>query len=164
MSLELVVVIGLIALAAFVDVFFLTGIWFSGTFVLIIVGTAYARGDVTFWTIIPVTFVVTLLTNYGNFLLGKHGSHIPIINRQLDKPHAEAFRQKIESLSPKSLFGTMFVARFVGVIRPFYALVLGASNVNTARFLYNETILALAWTLAWSLFVYAVTNVIIALV
>ncbi len=162
MEFALFATIGLIALAAAVDVFFLTGMWFSGTFLLVVIGTIYTRGDATFWLIVPVIFIFTVLTNYGNFLLGRHGSHLPLIAKQLQKPRAQAVRDKLQSLTPRSLFVTMFIGRFVGVIRPLYGLVLGASHVSPLRFFINEVILSAAWTIGWSTFVYLVTNGILA--
>ena len=156
------VTVGLLIGAAMVDVFFLTGVWFSGTFLLVIAGTLYTRGDADFWLMVPAVFIGSLVANCGNFYLGRHGSHLPLIKKQLQKDRAQRVRDKLKGLTPRSLFITMFVCRFIGVIRPFYGIVLGAASVSPTRFIQNELVLAAVWTLVWSAFIYAVTNGILA--
>lgn len=136
-----------IFLSAFVDAFFLSGLLFYGIVLMGAAATMHATGKITTAELILAAYLGSLLGSVINFYVGHFFGHLRLVKRVTDGNKIAVVKQR---LAHDGLFITMLFGKFIGVLRPLYALTLGVLHTDQRRFLCYELILALLWTLFWT--------------
>ena len=140
---------GALLIAAFIDVFFVTGIFFSGLFLLAMVGTLYTTGEIGLWETIPFLWVGSWLGNLSNFFAGKQLTHLSVVRRTLANPRVAKLQERASGIHFVSFVGLVLISRALGMVRPFYGLAFGAADIKTIRFVTAETIAVSIWVFSW---------------
>ncbi len=136
----------LIFVAAFLDVFCLTGLFLYGGAMLGSVAALLIAGAIS---PIEVTVAATLGTLFGsttNFFIGYFGAQVPFVEKLLQKKGAK----KIKDFTVRRhLFITIVVGRFITLARPLYGLVLGTLHTKPRRFFMYEIPVVFFWVVIW---------------
>lgn len=136
----------IIFVAATLDILFLTGLILYGAAMIGSIGAMYSTGMISVEMIILSSYCGTVFGNCLNYGAGHIFREAPFISNKLNDPKV----QKVKSiLDKRSLPLFMVISRFIALIRPLYALVLGSLDISFKRFLFFELIIALFWVLFW---------------
>lgn len=136
-----------ITLAAFLDVLFVTGIFFNGTLLFGVAVGMFALGDVTGYQIFVLALIGTYFASVTNFTFGRLFGSTAIAVRVTQSTGGK----KIESiLSARSLILAMLICRFFTFSRPLYGLVVGMYPISLVRFLILELVVACVWVGFWT--------------
>ena len=136
----------LVFVAAFVDVFFLTGLFLYGGAMVIGVIALIVSGLITPAEVVVAASLGTLFGSTLNFCAGYFGSQHPTIQKFLKKPGANKVRN---FLVKRNLPVTILIARFITLARPLYGVVLGALRVSPRRFFMYEIPIVIFWVILW---------------
>jgi len=141
-----------LSVAAAMDSFFLTGWFFLGTAVMAVALPIYGLGEVPIGSIFLFCAVGSFVGSATSFLFGKHLSHLAIAEKFLERPSFKEAASRIEKSS--STLTIVFLGKFIGVIRPFYAIALGVSGAKTFVYMLAELLASIIWSLVWSTVLY----------
>ena len=132
--------------AAFLDAFFATGLIFYGMMFFATAGALHATGKITTIELTIVTYLGSVIANYLNFYIGYFFGKAPFIRDFIAGERAQRARDCLEK---RGLFIYMTIGRFVGFLRPVYAILIGTLHVDRRKFMLYELIIAIPWTLFW---------------
>ena len=132
--------------ASVLDIFFVTGFILYGAAMMGSVAMMYTTGMITIEGIIIASYLGTLLGNTVNFAVGRLFGKTAFIIKRLEQPRI----QKAQGfLRTNGLFLYILVCRFIAIVRPLYAVVLGSMQIKFYRFILYELIVALLWVIFW---------------
>lgn len=135
-----------IFLASVLDIFFATGLLLYGFTTLGAVAVLYSTGTISLEGIIISAYIGTLLGNTANYFIGKLFSETNLIKRRLENQKLLKTKKFLEN---RGIFVYITVCRFITVLRPLYALLLGTLRIKFGRFILYESIIALVWIIFW---------------
>jgi membrane-associated protein len=134
----------------FFIIFFETGFiifpFLPGDSLLFVCGAAAASGIMDLWLVIIAIVLGAVLGDTVNYWIGNFlGLHVflerfPTLVRQEHIDRTYVFYDKYGGL-------TIFVARFVPVVRTFAPFLAGIGSMNYKRFLFYNVLGAISWTL-----------------
>jgi len=136
----------LIFVAAFFDVFCLTGLFLYGGAMLGSVAALLIAGLISPIEVTIAATLGTLLGSTTNFFIGYFGAQIPFVEKLLKNKGAVKIK---EFTVKRHLFITMVVGRFITLARPLYGLVLGTLQTKPSRFFMYEIPIVFFWVVLW---------------
>ena len=136
----------------FLIIFFETGVvvtpFLPGDSLLFAAGTPASFGTLNFWIMVGLISCAAIIGDSVNYLIGR-----TIGKRFVFKPGAfilkEEYYNKTISFYEKHGGKTIFLARFIPIIRTFAPFVAGAARMNYQRFAYYNVVGGIIWTLAF---------------
>ena len=135
-----------IAIAAFLDIFFATGLILYGFAMLSTVGMLHMTGMITTTELVISATIGTVTGNVCNYWIGRLFGTSSFIKKRLQSPTM----QKLQiSLRSRGLLPFMIISRSITFTRPLYALFLGSLNISFRRFIVREIPLAFLWVSFW---------------
>ncbi|MEK7639493.1 MAG: VTT domain-containing protein [Patescibacteria group bacterium] len=135
-----------IFVAAFFDVFAFTGLFLYGGTLLVAIAGLHASGVITAPEIALAAIAGTLLGSGTNFFIGRRSSHLPFVQKLLQK----RIIKRLDDLANKQhLLVFIIVGRFITLARPLYSLFLGTLEVSPRRFFLYEIPVVIVWVLLW---------------
>lgn len=128
-----------IALILFAETGLLIGFFLPGDTLLLAAGILAAAGTFSLWTLLPVIVISTILGNVVGYQIGKHAGP-----RLFKKEDGFLFRKeyidKAEKFYEAHGSKTIFLARFIPIIRTFAPIVAGIAKMDQRVFtFYNIT-------------------------
>ena len=137
----------MIFVAAVSDIFFITGLFLYGAAMMSSIAMMYSMGMISLEALLLASYSGTLVGNTLNYWSGRIFDKAPVVEQKLQHPKIQKGR---EFLRTKGLFFYILICRFFMFTRPLYALVLGSLRINYRRFIFYESIVALAWVALWT--------------
>ncbi len=136
---------------AFSESLALIGAFIPGTILIVVFGFLAAHGDLNVWTLIIVSAVGAILGDSTSYFLGTKGTRLfNRENRILNISHLEKGRQFFARYGDRSIF----IGRFVGVLRPIVPFVAGASRMKMRIFLFWNVVSGVSWSIVYVLLGY----------
>jgi membrane protein DedA with SNARE-associated domain len=144
----------LVAFMAMAETAAFVGFVAPGEFTIIFGGVLAGEGTLSIQLLIGITWVSCVAGDAIGFLLGrrlgrsfalKHGPKLRIT--------AERF-EKVEEFFHRHGGKTVFIGRFVGLIRPLMPFLAGASGMSYRRFVPYDVLGAGLWSATWCLLGY----------
>jgi membrane-associated protein len=135
-----------ILLAAFLDIFFISGYILYGGATLAVVGMMYMTGMITIPEIIATALTGTLLGNQVNYWIGRSFHNVSFITKKLSTPHAQKAEHFLRS---HGLLLYMLLGNFITFFRPIHGLILGTFNISWWRFFSYDLIISFVWVIFW---------------
>lgn len=114
--------------------------------------TLYASGFVTIIQVAAFCWLGSFLGSSASFFAGRYLGHTRFVSGFLNRRKVKRVSHRLQRSD--TLTVVVFTGKFVGVLRPFYALLLGANRSNVARYLTLEAIASASWSLVWSTVLY----------
>ncbi|HEC93810.1 MAG TPA: phosphatase PAP2 family protein [Candidatus Kaiserbacteria bacterium] len=131
---------------AFSESLALVGAFIPGTILIVIFGFLSAHGNLDVWILIIVSAFGAILGDSTSYFLGTKGTHLfKKENRILNISHLEKGTQFFARYGDKSIF----VGRFIGVLRPIVPFIAGASRMKMRTFLFWNVISGISWSVAY---------------
>lgn len=137
-----------ILIAAFLDVFFITGYLLYGFAMAGSVAMMYSSGMISAEVLITSAFIGTYTGNLTNFAIGHFFSECAFIRKHLKLKQIDKTRQLLKE---QRLFVFMAICRSITFIRPAYSLLLGTLGIKKRKFIFYEAIIAFCWVTFWVL-------------
>ncbi len=133
-------------LIAFSESLALVGAFIPGTILIVIFGFLSAQGSLDVWILITVSAVGAILGDSTSYFLGTKGTHLfKKENRILKISHLEKGKRFFARYGDKSIF----VGRFIGVLRPIVPFIAGASRMKMTTFLFWNVVSGISWSVAY---------------
>ncbi len=131
---------------AFSESLALIGAFIPGTILIVVFGFLSAHGDLNVWILIAVSAIGAILGDSTSYFLGTKGTHLfKKENNILNISHLEKGKRFFARYGEKSIF----VGRFVGVLRPIVPFVAGASRMNMKSFIFWNVLSGVAWSVSY---------------
>lgn len=135
-----------IFVAAFLDIFFISGYILYGGATLGAVGMMHMTGMITVPEIIIAALMGTLSGNQVNYWIGRFCNTRNFVRKRLETARA----QKAERfLRTRGLLPYMVLGNFVTFFRPIHGLILGAFNIRWTRFSLYDVVISFFWVTFW---------------
>ncbi|MCD5381194.1 MAG: VTT domain-containing protein [Candidatus Pacebacteria bacterium] len=136
----------IIFMAAALDIFFVTGLILYGAAMISTIAAMYAGGLISLEMIALSAYIGTVFGNTINYGAGRLFKEAPFVAKRLQQP---SFTKARSMLQNRGLPIFMVVSRFIALIRPLYALLLGSLEISFKRFIFYELVIALFWVTFW---------------
>ncbi len=131
---------------AFSESLALIGAFIPGTILIIIFGFLSAHGDLNVWILITVSAIGAILGDSTSYFLGTKGTHLfKKENRVLNISHLERGKHFFARYGEKSIF----IGRFIGVLRPIVPFVAGISRMNIKLFIFWNVLSGVLWSILY---------------
>lgn len=133
-----------IFIVAAVESFVLTGVFLPGTLFIVLMGFLSAQGVLNIYAISLITTLGVILGDLLGFYFGQNQGKwfLNKMHKLFKMDYVGAGEKFFESHGNKSVF----IGRFVAVIRPFIPFVAGLLNMNFGKFLFSSILSAFVWT------------------
>lgn len=133
-------------LIAFSESLALIGAFIPGTILIVVFGFLSAHGDLNVWILITVSAVGAILGDSTSYFLGTKGTKLfKKENRILNISHLEKGKHFFAKYGDRSIF----VGRFIGVLRPIVPFVAGAARMEMRTFLFWNVVSGVSWSVAY---------------
>ena len=142
----------LIFVVAIFESFVLTGIFIPGTFFVVFIGFLSSQKVIDIYFLIFITSIGATIGDLFSFYLGKHKG-VAILDR-VNKYFKADYLNIGEDFFAKYGEKSVFIGRFVAVIRPFIPFVAGLFKMNLAKFLLWNVLSAFLWATLYLLLGY----------
>src|SRR5207244_6553421 len=136
---------GLVASYGYVVLFFLVGVESLGIPVpgetaLVTAAAWAALGHLSIYAVVATAVAAAVMGDNGGYWIGRAGG-IALVRRfgrfiHLNESHLERTRRFFERHGPK----TVFIGRFIALLRTWTAVLAGAARIPTGRFLFYNSI------------------------
>ena len=133
---------------AFLESFVLVGLVIPGTFVMIFLGFVASNGALDFWPLFAATFLGAVSGDYISFYIGARKgewalSILPRFSKKVD--YFKVGKDFFEKYGNKSVF----IGRFMAMVRPFIPFVAGTFKMKWEPFLLWNVFGAFIWSLLY---------------
>ena len=135
-----------IIVASILDIFLVTGFILYGAAMITTVAAMHMSGMITTEALIMSASIGTVTGNILNYWLGRLFGETEYVKKKLE--HPKMIKAKV-FLKSRGLLLYMTASRFIAVIRPMYAVLLGSMNISFRRFIAYEIPLAVFWVIFW---------------
>ena len=139
-------------ISAATDAFFITGWIWLGTAVMATATPLYAADIVSIIDVATFCALGSFIGSTASFLAGRLLGHTRLISSFLQRGRVKTVSSRLKKSD--SLAVVVFTGKFVGLLRPFYALILGANRSHFTSYLALEFLASVAWSLVWSTVLY----------
>lgn len=136
-----------ILVAAFIDVFFVSGVVFNGLLLFGVATTFFAADLASPVEIFVLAFFGTTAASMTNFAAG---TLLRNTERMTKIRKTKAGIYITEVMTGRGLLPSIFVLRFFTLSRPIYGCLYGSSGVSLNRFFVAEVTVSLIWTAFWT--------------
>jgi len=127
---------------AFLESLAIVGGFIPGTTAIILLGFMCSRGYLNIYALISVTVLGAILGDSVSYWLGSKGTCLfKQENRFLKARHLEMGQKFFEKHGNKSIF----LGRFIGIIRPMIPFAAGLSRMNYKIFLFWNVFSGIVW-------------------
>jgi membrane-associated protein len=110
-----------------------------GDTLLLAAGILAAAGTFSLWTLLPVIVLSTILGNTVGYQIGKRAGP-KLFNKKDSLLFKKEYLEKAEAFYEKHGSKTIFLARFIPIVRTFAPIVAGVAKMDQKVFnLYNVT-------------------------
>ncbi len=114
-----------------------------GTLLLLFFGFSGASLGIDVSLMILASTVGSIMGDMSGYLLGKYGSNFLIKHKKLLKAsHIEEGRRFFSNHEFKSIF----IGRFVGLMRPIVSLIAGSISMKFSRFIFFDILASFLWS------------------
>ncbi|MEL6804779.1 MAG: VTT domain-containing protein [Bacteroidota bacterium] len=137
----------LIALGAFVDVFFISGFILNGLALFTSAIYLHMSGAIDAPLLWAAAFTGTTLAGLLNYSIGYYFGTTRIVQSLTKSPAANRVLHRLSV--EKHLFLCILICRFITFTRPVYALTLGAMHIAPRRFVLYEIVISFLWVGFW---------------
>src|SRR5437870_5069544 len=141
---------GLVASYGYVVLFFLVGleslgIPLPGETALVTAAALAAGGDLSIYAVVPTAVAAAVIGDNGGYWIGRKGG-IALVRRygrflHLNEAHLERARHFFERHGPP----TVFMGRFIALLRTWTAVLAGAARMPYGRFMLYNALGAVCW-------------------
>jgi len=129
-------------LLAFLESLALIGGFIPGTTAIVLLGFMCFRGYLNIYVLMSVTVLGAVLGDSASYWLGTKGTHFfKKENRFLKASHVEMGQKFFKKHGNKSIF----LGRFIGIIRPMIPFAAGLSRMNYRVFLFWNVFSGIVW-------------------
>lgn len=120
----------------------IVGTFMPGTFLMLFLGFTAAKLSINLPFMIFAAVIASVLGETFAYFLGKYGTEFLVEHKKILKhSHIEEGRKFFSKHGVKSIF----LARFVGPIRPIVPLIAGSVGMNISKFTYYNILSAFVW-------------------
>ncbi len=114
-----------------------------GTLLLLFFGFSGASLGIDISLIILASTVGSIMGDVSGYILGKYGSAFLIKHKKLLKAsHIEDGRKFFSNHGFKSIF----IGRFVGIMRPIVSLIAGSISMRFSKFIFFDILASFIWS------------------
>ncbi|PSV00391.1 DedA family protein [Photobacterium kishitanii] len=136
-----------VAFIIFIDSAFIPASPIPCDSIMILSGTLCAMGIIDFKVMIPLLALAGTIGSYIAYLQGHYLTKLNFVKRWIDMVPLKTMA-KVDNLLFKHSFASLFIARFIPVVRPLTPLIIGV-RANNLFVGYTRTMQAILSTLAW---------------
>ena len=125
------------------------GVPLPTSFLLIMVGSLIAQGELEFWPVIAVAAAAAILGDHIGYVIGWYGGQGPVL-RICRKLKAEALLVKAEETSRKWGGASVFLSRWLlTAVGPYINLTSGIASYSWPRFVIWDVLGEVLWVLVY---------------
>lgn len=132
-------------LIAFLESFVFIGIAIPGTVIMVFLGFISSNGVLDFFPLVGATFLGACLGDLASFYIGaqKGSWAVSVLSRLFKRTdYIKVGEDFFERYGNKSVF----IGRFIAIVRPFIPFVAGMFKMNWKPFLFWNVLSALIWS------------------
>ncbi|MEI6424751.1 MAG: bifunctional DedA family/phosphatase PAP2 family protein, partial [Lentisphaerota bacterium] len=127
---------------AFLESLAVVGGFVPGTTAIVLLGFMCARGYLNIYVLMSVTVLGAVLGDSASYWLGTKGTHFfKQENRFLKARHLDMGQKFFDKHGNKSIF----LGRFIGIIRPMIPFAAGLSRMNYKVFIFWNVLSGVVW-------------------
>lgn len=120
------------------------GLFVPGAILLLIIGFLSAKGILNIFAVFWAVFIGSLVGDYISFHLGRKGKTLFSVNNKIFKLN---FLEKGEIFFKNHGNKSIFLARFIGPLRPVISFVAGLLKMKRSKFYLINTISVFVWVI-----------------
>jgi len=131
------------AIATLFETILVLGLFVPGSTIVLIFGALSAAGYYDFWHLMIFTVSAAILGDYINYSLGKKYGRTWIVKEKwfLKKSHFEKGKKFFDTYGAKSLS----LGRLIPGLKETFPFIAGSMDTNFSKFLFWDTLGAVAW-------------------
>jgi undecaprenyl-diphosphatase len=127
---------------AFLESLAIVGGFIPGSTAIVLLGFMCARGYLNIYVLMSVTVLGAILGDSASYWLGSKGTHLfKQENRFLKARHLDMGQKFFDRHGNKSIF----LGRFIGIIRPMIPFAAGLSRMNYKVFVFWNVLSGIIW-------------------
>lgn len=130
---------------AFLESLAIVGGFIPGATAIVLLGFMCARGYLNIYVLMTVTMLGAVLGDSASYWLGSKGTHLfKQENRFLKARHLDMGQKFFNRHGNKSIF----LGRFIGIIRPMVPFAAGLSRINYKVFIFWNVLSGFIWSVS----------------
>jgi membrane-associated protein len=133
-----------LALAIFAESGIPFGFLLPGASMIFTAGLLAAQGYFSLWILIPLVTVAAVLGDNAGYMIGKKFG-IPLFTREDSRFFHRKHLARAEHFYEKYGARTIFIARFIPIVRTFAPIVAGIGSMKYSTFFYYNLAGAIVW-------------------